>query len=112
MTVSRGIFILATFAAFTFASALDMTHALAGEETYYGRNPNTDGKIVLVGYTDSTTYTITNLVTGTAISSGTIDRAAQTTVALSSATHFKVVTSEPAMVLMHHDCCSFSGNYF
>ncbi|MEC9397939.1 MAG: hypothetical protein VX475_09985, partial [Myxococcota bacterium] len=101
-----------TLTLFVLASTFFSSQAMAGEETYYGRNPNSDGKLILVGYKNNTTYSVVNIVSGATITSGTLNDAAQATVNLTSATHFKVVTSEPAMVLMHHDCCQFSGNYF
>ncbi len=87
-------------------------NAFAGEETYYGHNPTTDGQLQLVGFETSSTYDIIDLTTGLSVSSGTLTQGEQISIDLLTVSDFKVDVSDPMMVLLHHDCCNFSGDFF
>ena len=92
-----------------FGAPLD---AFAGSETYYGHNPNTDGELQLVGFQPTTTYDVIDLTTGLSIATGLLTQGQQISIPLLTIAGFKVEVSDPMMVLLHHDCCGFSGDFF
>ena len=86
--------------------------AMAGSETYYGRNPDGNGKLHLVGFEATTTYNVIDLTTGLSVFAGAVTQGQQLSIPLLTLRNFKVEVSDPMMVLLHHDCCGFSGDFF
>ncbi|MBK9071711.1 MAG: hypothetical protein IPL79_12025 [Myxococcales bacterium] len=87
--------------------------AEAVSQIYYGRTPPAATNLRLIGYIDGTTYTVTELPSQTLITSGTVNRLQRVTIDMGgSARRFRVDVSEPMLIQMERDCCSFTGDYF
>src|SRR5262249_3171044 len=92
-------------------AALLVVPVSASAEIYYGRNPNDQGALTLVGFSGTTTYTIQPLPSGTALT-GSVAANNRAVVALTTTREFKLTTSAPVMAVLGYDCCNFSGGFF
>ncbi len=94
------------------AVALALLATVAMAETYYGRNPNNDGRITLVGITNATTWEVRTLPGNVLVQQGTIGRLSRVVVPLSTTREFKLVTARPVLAVLDYDCCNYSGSFF
>ncbi|MBE2252462.1 MAG: hypothetical protein IAE78_23215, partial [Myxococcus sp.] len=93
-----------------FGVTLLATSGLA--ETYYGRNPNNQGRITLVGITNATTWEVRALPGNTLVQQGSFGRLSRVVVPLNATREFKLVTSRPVLAVLDYDCCNYSGSFF
>lgn len=81
-------------------------------ETYYGRNPDNNGRVTLVGITNATTWEVRTLPGNVIVQQGTIARLSRVVVPLNATREFKLVTSRPVLAVLDYDCCNYSGSFF
>ena len=80
--------------------------------TYYGYNPNNQGRVTLVGWTDGSIFEVVDLDNQTSVTGGTLDRFESIVVALGGVRHFKVDVTLPVLATLGYDCCNFGGSFF
>lgn len=95
----------------TVVSLLLLT-SVAMAETYYGRNPDNNGRITLVGITNATTWEVRTLPGNVIVQQGTIGRLSRVVVPLNATREFKLVTARPVLAVLDYDCCNYSGSFF
>ncbi|MBL8937940.1 MAG: hypothetical protein JNM69_25480, partial [Archangium sp.] len=100
------------FASRTLSCCLVLAAAVTNAETYYGRNPDNNGQVTLVGIAASTTFEVRALPANTLVQQGTISRLARIVVSLNATREFKLVTSRPVLAVLGYDCCNYSGSFF
>ncbi len=93
-------------------SLLALAALSASAETYYGLNPNTQGQLSLVGFSNNTTYEVRALPSNALVTSGVVNRLSRVNLALTTTTTFKLVTSGPLLAVLGADCCNYSGSLF
>jgi hypothetical protein len=81
--------------------------------SYFGFNPNDDGQLRLVGWTDQTTFALVRLGTHVPVEKGTLDRFQTTTVDMRNVRYFRLLTSAPLLATLgYQGCCNVGGSFF
>lgn len=72
---------------------------------YYGYNPATTGALTLLGFSNSTSYTVKSLLNGSTIANGTLNRLQRRVHSLGSNKHFVLESSAPLLAILSQNCC-------
>lgn len=89
--------------------------SLSSGTTYYGYNPTAQGGLRMTGWTNGTTFTVTNLASGALLGQGTVNRFQFSQLDLPAGVRFKVEATNPLLATLGHpgpDCCAFGGSLF